>query len=76
MTTSSHQVALPYPNRGGHPYFTGKCSCGRWSVTYSWGGHRDAAGDAGEHIREAAKAEPVEAETLDGTITVLEGRSL
>lgn len=70
-----HAVDLPHPGRDGQPQ-EAVCSCGDWSTEYVWGRHEDAAYFAGLHVREAAKCEPVEARIMDGTITVLEGRSL
>lgn len=69
-----HTVTLPHPNRTGSKT-TGACVCG-WSVAYGWGGHRDAALEACDHIAEAGHARAVEAQSLDGQITVMEGLSL
>jgi len=72
--SDQHAVTLPHPNRHG-ARTTGVCDCG-WTVTYGWGGHRDAADAAGEHIEQEGHARPVEAQRLDGEITVMEGLSL
>ena len=72
--SDQHTVTLPHPNRTG-PKTTGTCVCG-WSITYGWGGHGDAAEAACDHIAKAGDARAIEAQRLDGEITVAEGLSL
>lgn len=74
MTVSQHCVTLPHPSRTG-PRVTGTCTCG-WTVSYGWGGHRDAAAEGGSHIAEAGHAQAVESQDFSGTITLMEGLSL
>ena len=74
MSDGQHEVTLPHPRRTG-PKTAGSCSCG-WTVVYGWGGQRDAATSAGNHVQEAGHAQPVEMQTLDGEIHVMEGLSL
>lgn len=72
---NQHTVTLPHPSRIG-PESIGGCSACAWRIRYGWGGHGDAAAQAGEHIREAGHAHPIELQTVDGTITMYEGLSL
>ena len=74
MTADQHTVTLPHPARTG-PKTVGTCECG-WTVSYGWGGHRDAAGKACGHIVEAGHAQAITTQNVTGEITVMEGLSL
>jgi len=74
MTADQHTVTLPHPARTG-PKTVGTCECG-WTVSYGWGGHRDAADVAGQHVVEAGQATAIQRQNLGGEITVYEGVSL
>jgi len=72
--TAKHVIYLRQPERDGNPT-TATCGC-NWSVTYGWGGHREAQRDAEGHIEDHGADYINSGPDSSGHVVVMEGFSL
>lgn len=70
---NTHTVTLPHPTA--NHMNTGTCTCG-WTIGYSPSAMSAAVHAAHQHIVNEARTQVIDASQLDGTVRLMEGRSL